>query len=338
MFELKQENKIDINFLFDKFGRKIDYLRLSVTDACNLRCNYCMPNGIINKTSKTEILTWEEILRVINIFAELGIKKLRLTGGEPFVRKDFMKFLPEICSIKKLNGVYITTNGVGISELVPQIKEAGIKGINLSIDAIEPSIYKYITGKDEFHSVYNSLLKLIEYDIPVKINAVISEGINENQIIHIAKLAKVFPIEVRFIEQMSFSGSKIEVPVVLNAELIERKLKLEFGKSMAFHSLSPTAVLYTIEGFIGKIGIIAAHSRTFCATCNRIRITSKGKLKNCLYGDEVLDIKALMRNGLSNFEIKKEIKDAVNLKYLDGFESFKNKNNLYYETMSLIGG
>jgi molybdenum cofactor biosynthesis protein A len=338
MFEIKNLNKVNKHRLTDKYGRLIDYLRLSVTDLCNLRCTYCMPHGILDKTLRHDILSWEEIIRAVNIFADLGIKKVRLTGGEPFVRKGLMDFLPKICSIPNIEGVYITTNGTSINEYIPILKQSCIKGINISIDSLDPDIYHKITGHDSFNSVYTAIINLIGNSIPVKINVVVSKEIDEKLIIQMAYFAKENPVDIRFIELMPFRGTEESYIKYLDAKQILGILKSEFKEMIHFNSVQSTAEIYNITGFKGRIGIIPGHSRTFCSECNRIRLTAKGAIKNCLYGEEILDLKSLFRNSQTDDIIKNEIIKAVQLKYIDGFEAFANKNKSYYESMASIGG
>jgi len=327
--------------LFDNHGRPINYLRLAVTDRCNLRCFYCMPEEGIHYLPKKELLTFEEIERLVTLMASMGISKIRLTGGEPFVRTDLMQLIRKIRQIKGIQDIHITTNGVLTAPFIPELKELGIASVNLSLDTLDRDRFKQITRRDEFDKTWEVLQLLLTAKIPVKLNAVAMDGKNIDDIIPMVELAKDHPISVRFIEEMPFNGEGNHYP-----KLFWTHHKIVEHIRLAFPSLqkvddpkSSTAYHYQIPNFKGNIGVIAAFSRTFCGTCNRIRVTAQGVLKTCLYDDGVLNIKNLMREGRSDEELKQQLMKAFSNRPKDGFEAEqKRSNKKVNESMSTIGG
>lgn len=323
--------------LIDNHGRKVDYLRLAVTDRCNLRCTYCMPSEGIAYLQEKQLLSWEEMARLVKILVDLGINKIRLTGGEPFLRKGIMDFLEEIHQHKSLD-ICITSNGVLLGEYLDQLDQMGIRKINLSLDSLDPARFNDITRRDEFDKVLSTLHRMIDLNFKVKINAVVMKGKNEQDIISLANLAKGHQVSVRFIEEMPFNGKgeKIETLTWLD-------IKQELLKGFSLLDEIPmeqgdTAQRYQINGFKGDVGIIAAHSRTFCGTCNRLRITAKGEVKTCLYDDGVFDLKTYLRSGVSDEEIRKVLINLNQKRPVDGFEAENNRKVIINESMTTIGG
>jgi molybdenum cofactor biosynthesis protein A len=328
--------------LYDNHGRPITYVRLAVTDRCNLRCFYCMPEDGIRYLPKKQLLTFEEIERLISILASLGISKVRLTGGEPFVRTDLMKLINRISEIPGIQDLHLTTNGVLTAHHIPELKKLGIASVNLSLDTLDRSRFHNITRRDEFEPVLNTLNLLLEHQIPVKINAVVMEGKNIEDILPLIELSKNNAVDIRFIEEMPFNGEGNHYPT-LNwtykkiLQYVERHYpSLEKIPDAPFS----TSYNYKVPGYKGSIGIIAAFSRTFCGTCNRIRVTAQGTLKTCLYDDGVLDIRELLRANASDEEITQHLLAAFKSRPKDGFEAEgKRKNHLpVSESMSTIGG
>jgi molybdenum cofactor biosynthesis protein A len=287
--------------LLDNHNRPINYLRLAVTDRCNLRCFYCMPEEGINYIPRKELLTFEEIERLVTLFGQLGISKIRLTGGEPFVRTDLMKLIRTIVKIKGVNDVHITTNGILTAPHVAELKSLGIASVNLSLDTLDRGRFKIITRRDEFSKTWETFQLLLRHDIPVKINAVVMEGKNTDDILEMVNLTKDQNVSVRFIEEMPFNGEGNHYPTLRwTYKKILEHIQKEFPAIQKIQDEeNSTAYHYRIPEYKGNIGIIAAFSRTFCGTCNRIRLTAQGTLKTCLYDDGVLNIKSLMRSGTS---------------------------------------
>ncbi len=330
------------NTLFDNHGRPLTYLRLAVTDRCNLRCFYCMPAGGIQYIPRKELLSFEEMERLVRLLVSMGIQKVRITGGEPFVRKDMIHFMESLSSIEGLQAINLTTNGVLTGQYISQLKALGIKSVNLSIDSLDRERFARITRRDELPEVLRTLDALLEAGIPTKLNAVVMDGQNEEDLIPLAMLSKDHPLDVRFIEEMPFNGEGAHyTQLKWTWQAILDKLKTQFPDIQPVKAEAhATARQYQLAGHQGKIGIIPAFSRTFCGSCNRIRLTAKGQLKTCLYDEGVLDIKALMRAGASDEELKKAFLSAFSNRAKDGFdaENKRKKGGKISESMSTIGG
>lgn len=324
--------------LVDKFGRQITYARIGVTDRCNLRCFYCMPEEGINYLPKKELLSYEELHRLIRLLSAEGVNKIRITGGEPFVRKDLIGFIRSLKSIKDLEEINITTNGVLIAPYLDELKELGISSINLSIDSLDHDRFAKITRRDVFDQVWSAFHEILSRDIPLKLNAVVMKGQNEEDIIPMAELSQKFPVSVRFIEEMPFNGTGSQHEHISFKDILER-LRSHFGAVDKLDDpANSTAYHYKVKDSIGNIGLIAAHSRTFCGSCNRIRVTSQGSLQNCLYDGGGLNLKSLLRQGINDQEVIRSLKDAIFTKSKDGFEAEKNRGLVDFESMSTIGG
>lgn len=328
--------------IYDNHGRPINYLRLAVTDRCNLRCFYCMPEEGIRYLPKKELLTYEEMERLVRVLAGLGINKVRITGGEPFVRKDLIKFLWKLSEIEGIDQINITTNGVLTSEYIAELKALGIASINLSLDTLDRERFKNITRRDELEKVMECFHLLMAHNIPTKINAVVMEGKNTEDIIPMSELTRKYPVSVRFIEEMPFNGEGSHYPVLMwTHRKIMEVLKKEYPAIQKVkdepHS---TSYNYTIPGHQGNVGVIAAFSRTFCGSCNRIRVTAQGGLKTCLYDDGVLDLRQLLRAGASDHELENALLHAFAHRPKDGFEGEKSRlsGHPVAESMSTIGG
>ncbi len=325
--------------LIDNHGRAVNYVRLAVTDRCNLRCFYCMPEEGINYLPRQDLLTFEEMLRLIDILVDLGIKKLRITGGEPFLRKDLMDFLRMIVK-SGLEEIHLTTNGSLTSRWVPELKELGITSVNLSLDTIHAQRFRQITRRDQLTTVLKTLDLLLKHKIPTKINMVVMGGKNEEDILAMAELARTKPIAVRYIEEMPFNGvGDFEVREPIHHHEILSRLQASYPSMKPLPApASSTSARFAVDGFKGTLGIIAAYSRTFCGTCNRLRITPQGTLRTCLYAEGVFNIRDMMREGASDFQIKEMLRQAVQNRAVDGFEAEQQRNKLISESMSTIGG
>ena len=323
--------------LLDNHGRVINYLRLAVTDRCNLRCFYCMPEEGIDWLSRKELMTFEEMLRICSIAVKMGIEKIRITGGEPFVRKGIMSFLTDISKLNGLKQITITTNGVLTAPLIPELKKLGIQSVNLSLDTLDRNRFFAITHRDEFPAVMDTMHQLLQHGIDVKLNAVVMDGKNIQDIIPLVNLTKGLPVSVRFIEEMPFNGGDSHYQVltwdhikILEA-IKEHFPTIEKIQDPAFS----TSYNYHIPGHKGSIGIIAAYTRSFCGTCNRVRITPQGVLKTCLYDGGVLNIKDLVREGKSDDMISAALINAINHRAKDGWEAEQTST---HESMAAIGG
>ena len=292
--------------LKDNHGRTINYLRLAVTDRCNLRCFYCMPEQGLDWLGRKELMTYEEMLHICSLLVNMGIEKIRITGGEPFVRKDIMQFLTALSKLEGLQQLTITTNGVLTAPHVPELKKIGIKSVNLSLDTLDRNRFLSITRRDELPEVLKTLDALLYHNIETKLNAVVMDGKNTEDIIPLVDLTKHLPVSVRFIEEMPFNGEADHHPGLLwdHIRILNRIKENYPGIQKIPDPLFSTSYNYHIPGHKGSIGIIAAYTRSFCGTCNRIRITPLGELKTCLYDDGVMNIKNLVREGLDDNELK----------------------------------
>jgi molybdenum cofactor biosynthesis protein A len=328
--------------LFDNHGRPLNYLRLAVTDRCNLRCFYCMPAEGIKYLPKKELLTYEEMEKLISILASMGISKIRITGGEPFVRNDLMTFLRKVTEIPGVKDVHLTTNGVLTAPHVPELKKLGIASVNLSLDTMNRERFKAITLRDEFESTYKTLNSLLHHHIPVKINTVVMDNKNIDDLYPMIELTKHNALSVRFIEEMPFNGEGSHYPKLTwtHVKILEYFKKQYPDLIKIQDPMNSTAYHYKIPGYAGDIGIIAAFSRTFCGTCNRLRVTAQGILKTCLYDEGVLDIKSLLRAGVNTEKIKEHLHAAFSTRAANGWEAEtrRNKNYPVHESMSTIGG
>lgn len=328
--------------LYDNHGRPIQYLRLAVTDRCNLRCFYCMPEEGITYLPKKALLTYEEMQRTVTLLAGMGINKVRITGGEPFVRNGLMPFMQNLSRIPGITDINLTTNGVLTAPYIRDLKEMGIRSVNLSLDTLDRERFRLITRRDALSSVMDTFHQLLEEGLEVKLNAVVMEGKNTEDLIPLAQLSRQYPVSVRFIEEMPFNGEGAHYPkLTWNHIRILAALKAHYPNLYKIDD-GPfsTSYNYGIPGHLGNVGIIAAFSRTFCGSCNRIRLTAQGVLRTCLYDESGLDVRALLRAGASDQEIRQAFRLAFASRAKDGFEaeSRRNLHNPVSESMSTIGG
>lgn len=327
--------------LTDKFGRKITYLRLAVTDRCNLRCKYCMPAKGIDIVDRKELLSYKEMYRITRVLSELGVDKVRLTGGEPFVRKDFVNFLESLSFNKNLKEINITTNGALISNHIKPLEDMGINAVNLSIDSLNRQRFFEITRRDVFPKVMETYKDLIQSNLKLKLNVVIQSGVNTDEISDFIELTKNEDVSVRFIEEMPFNGKGLrKVKEVWNFEKIFDQISRQYTQIEALPvKKSSTSRNYRIKDYQGSFGIIPAFTRTICNDCNRIRITATGLFKNCLFDDGVFNLKEYIRKGASDDDLKQLFINTVQQKPKNGFIAEANrKAKGVSESMSTIGG
>jgi cyclic pyranopterin phosphate synthase len=298
-------------------NRTINYLRLSVTDRCNLRCMYCMPEEGVDFVPHSQILSYEEMLRLVAISVKAGIRKVRLTGGEPLVRKGFIPFLEQLSAIEDLKEISLTTNGVLLKEFALDIKRCGICRINVSLDSLNPQKFMRITGRDYFHRVQEGIeeAELLGFH-PIKINVVAMRGINDDEILDFARLSFRKPYHVRFIEFMPIGKNNcwtserfIPADEIMNAIRTLGELK-----ALEHNTLDGPAQRYKLEGAKGEIGLIGAISNHFCDRCNRLRLTAEGHLRGCLFSDNEIDIKTPLRQGRGEEELLELVKMAIDKK------------------------
>ncbi|MCH8233883.1 MAG: GTP 3',8-cyclase MoaA [Bacteroidetes bacterium] len=335
-------SEINDQQIYDNYNRPIQYLRLAVTDRCNLRCFYCMPEEGINFVPRKELLRYEEMERLVSLLAPAGISKIRITGGEPFVRRDLMPFLGRLTRIPGVKQVNITTNGVLTWKYMEQLKAIGISSINLSLDTLDPGRFFEITRRDNLKEVMKTMDAAQKHDIPLKINCVVIDGKNDEDILPLTRLAKDRPVDVRFIEEMPFNGDgRKYASLKWNHKKIIGLIKSHYpGIVRISDPLHSTSSNYLIPGFKGKVGVIAAYSRTFCGACNRVRVTALGMLKTCLYDDGVFDLKNLLRTEPDDRKVRDQLIRIFQKRAKDGFEAEKlrDKNKPVGESMATIGG
>ena len=296
--------------MLDRFGRSIDYMRVSITDRCNLRCRYCMPEGV-ELLPMRSILTYEEIREICAAAAELGIRKLKVTGGEPLVRLGCPDLIRTLKSVPGIEQVTLTTNGVLLGRYLPALVEAGLDAVNISLDTLDRERYAAITGRDELTSVLDSVDAALASPLRVKLNAVLQKGVNDDEWLSLAGLARDRALDVRFIEMMPIGlGKQIEgmANTLLREELLRRFPELEEDASV--HGNGPAAYV-RIPGWKGGVGFISAIHGRFCGECNRLRLTSQGGLKPCLCYGDVTDLMPLLRGETAGEERAALLRSAL---------------------------
>ena len=300
--------------MFDRYQRDIHYLRLSVTDLCNLRCRYCMPDGV-EKLEREAVLTYEEFLRLAALFARCGIDTVRVTGGEPLVRKNVAQLVAGLKETPGIRRVTLTTNAVLLAEQLPALLDAGLDSVNISLDTLRPEVFRQITARDDFAAVQAGLQAALESGLPVKLNCVPQAGVNEGELEQLAALAKDNAMQVRFIEMMPI-GYGAAMPCIsgpeLRARFARRWPELAPLSPAQEHALGDgPAVYYTVPGWQGSIGFIAAVHGKFCASCNRVRLTSQGFLRPCLASETGCDLRALLRSGADDAQLLTAIRETI---------------------------
>jgi cyclic pyranopterin phosphate synthase len=323
--------------LIDNHGRPITYLRLAITDRCNLRCQYCMPEQGIAPLSHDETLSYEELEYLVALFTGLGIDKIRITGGEPFARRGCLEFIQRLKDQTAIKQIFLTTNGVETWRYLDRLKEMGISGINLSLDTLDKQRFKEITRRDRLEQVLETLHGALERDILLKVNSVVTEDTGDEEILDLARLAQQHPLSLRFIEKMPFSGED-EISQLPEDQLFKRLGRLFPELKECQSNAVSTARLFSGPNYRGTLGIIEGKSRKFCATCNKIRITPQGILKACLYDNGVLDLKALLRSGVKGEEIVAAVRRCLNRRHADGHETESVHCRASEPSMASIGG
>ena len=300
------------NILQDSHGRDHTYLRISLIERCNLRCTYCMPEEGVKLSPKSHLMTYEEIYDIAKTFVDHGVTKIRLTGGEPLIRKDIPIILEKLATLPV--ELSITSNAVIIDKFIDVLKANGVNKINVSLDSLDEGKFKHITRRNEFKKVYNNILLLVKEGFTVKVNAVLMKGFNDDEIIDFINFTKDLPISVRFIEFMPFDGNKWDMgKMVSYAEVMEYVYKdfTEDTVERMQDAPNDTAKNYKIKGYKGSFAIISSVTNPFCDSCNRLRLTANGQLKNCLFSSGESDLLTTLREGNS---IEPIIQKAVQAK------------------------
>ncbi|XP_029098744.1 molybdenum cofactor biosynthesis protein 1 isoform X7 [Monodon monoceros] len=303
-------------FLTDSFGRRHSYLRISLTEKCNLRCQYCMPEEGVPLTPKADLLTTEELLTLARLFVKEGVDKIRLTGGEPLIRPDVVDIVAQLHQLEGLRTIGITTNGINLARLLPQLQEAGLSTINISLDTLVPAKFEFIVRRKGFHKVMEGIHKAIELGYsPVKVNCVVMRGLNEDELLDFVALTEGLPLDVRFIEYMPFDGNKWNFKKMVSYKEMLDTLRQQWPELEKLpEEESSTAKAFKIPGFRGRVSFITSMSEHFCGTCNRLRITADGNLKVCLFGNSEVSLRDHLRAGASEEELRRIIGAAVGRK------------------------
>ncbi|AVI50946.1 GTP 3',8-cyclase MoaA [Pukyongia salina] len=290
--------KKDSPILTDTHGREHTYLRISLIERCNLRCNYCMPEEGIQLSPKSHLMTYEEIYTIAKVFADHGVRKIRLTGGEPLIRKDFTTILEKLATLDV--SLTLTTNGVIIDRFIDDLKKYNLNGINLSLDSLQAEKFREITRRDNFTQVWDNLHLLVSEGFKVKVNAVLMKDVNDNEIIDFIELTKDLPVSVRFIEFMPFDGNKWNIDKTVSYAEIMDKVRDHFTEDQLERlqdAPNDTSKNYKIKNYKGSFGIISSVTNPFCDSCNRIRLTANGRIKNCLFSSSETDLLQALRAG-----------------------------------------
>jgi len=299
--------------LRDPFGRKVDYLRLSVTDRCDLRCVYCMPPEGIPRKPVSEILNYDELVRTVRVAVSLGVRKVRITGGEPLVRRDIVSFVRRVAEVPGVLDLGMTTNGTALREMAAPLKEAGLSRVNVSLDTIRRDRYAEITRRDALPRVLEGIGAAVRAGLlPVKINVVLLHGLLHAEVDDFFSLAREMPVKVRFIERMPIGCFPSEAFV--SAEGVRERILSLPGVRESRNGSPSAAVTYEIPGYAGKLGIISPVSRKFCERCNRLRVTADGRVRSCLFGRETLDLRGVLRGGLGDGAVAELFRAAVRTK------------------------
>lgn len=331
--------------LTDLRGRGISYLRLSVTDRCNLRCQYCRSGGVLKMMPHDQMLTYEECLELIDVAVDLGMNKVRLTGGEPFVRRNFMQFLEQVLAAYPRLNLRLTTNGTLLDGKVPALKSIGVQALNISLDTLQREKYQRITGRDFYLQVRRAIDQCLENDLRVKINVVALKGVNDDELADFLQLAFRLPLDLRFIEFMPVGASTVWRPdqVWSAAEIIEQAqgfLALRPVQEQGNRHHGP-AKMFTIDGGQGRLGVISPMSSHFCNQCNRLRITPNGRLRTCLFSDKEYNLRPTLRSPkLGREQLRRIIILASRVKPMGAelLAGLRRDHAVCSKVMSAIGG
>ncbi|MFS8026756.1 putative lyase [Helianthus anomalus] len=304
------------NMLVDSFGRIHTYLRISLTERCNLRCQYCMPAEGVELTPSPLVMSQSEIIRVANLFVSSGVNKIRLTGGEPSIRKDIEEICSQLSNLKGLKTLAMTTNGLALTRKLPKLKDCGLNSLNISLDTLVPAKFEFMTRRKGHERVMESIYRAVDLGYnPVKVNCVVMRGFNDDEICEFVELTKDKPINVRFIEFMPFDGNVWNVKKLVSyAEMLDIVGKRFTGLQRIKDHPTETAKNFTIDGHQGTVSFITSMTNHFCSGCNRLRLLADGNLKVCLFGPSEVSLRDPIRNGADDNELRQIISAAVKRK------------------------
>ncbi|XP_078254899.1 molybdenum cofactor biosynthesis protein 1 isoform X3 [Rhinoraja longicauda] len=326
-------------FLTDGFGRQHSYLRISLTEKCNLRCQYCMPEDGVQLTPRSQLLTADEIVALARLFVREGVDKIRLTGGEPLIRPDVLHIVGRLRQLENLKTIAVTTNGINLARLLPGLKKAGLDLLNVSLDTLVPAKFEFIARRRGFHKVIEGINKAIDlgYD-PVKVNCVVMRGVNEDELLDFVEFTATRPLDVRFIEYMPFDGNKWNFKKMVSYQEMLSVIRQRWPELQKLPSEdSGTAKAYKVPEFRGQIGFITSMSEHFCGSCNRLRLTADGNLKVCLFGNTEVSLRDVLRSGATEEELLEIVGAAVSRKKKQHAGMF-NISQMKNRPMILIGG
>ncbi|ODQ81481.1 hypothetical protein BABINDRAFT_18435, partial [Babjeviella inositovora NRRL Y-12698] len=325
------------HFLTDTFNRQHDYLRISLTERCNLRCQYCMPAEGVELSPEGNLLTTPEILRLARLFVSQGVRKVRLTGGEPTIRSDILELVNELHAIPGLEEICITSNGLALHRKLPQLCESGLTALNLLLDTLVAGKFALITRRNGLSAVLRALHVALALGVRVKVNVVVMRGVNEDEILDFVAMARDHPLEVRFIEYMPFGGNKWLQGKMFDYADTMRIIARKYALTKVPHRAGDTAKVYSHPSFRGRVGFITSMTENFCGTCTRLRLTTDGNLKVCLFGNEEVSLRDMMRSGKTDGEILEVIGVAVKGKR-EKHDDMGVLENMPNRPMILIGG
>ena len=327
--------------MLDKFQRSIEYVRISLTDRCNLRCRYCMPPEGVGKIQHKDILRFDEILAIIRALATLGVKKVRFTGGEPLIRRNICTLIRATKATSGIEKIALTTNGLLLGEMLEDLLAAGLDAVNISLDTLNEATFQKLTLRPGLERVLQSIDLAVASGIKTQVNVVPLENINEAEIPDLAALAKERDLNVRFIELMPVGCAFAVGLRGLKIERVKTILQNHYGEMCPCNKtkeITGPAVNYYLDGFLGKVGFIDALEHKFCSSCNRIRLTSEGFLKLCLYAKDGLDLRELLRSGCSHSELVQVIKAAIEQKPKEHYFLAKDHSKQEARYMFEVGG
>ena len=326
------------SLLTDTFGRRHDYLRISLTERCNLRCQYCMPEEGVALSPRDHILTFEEIVRLARHFVAAGVTKIRLTGGEPLVRKNVEELVDAIGAIDGLETLAITTNGLLLPKKLDRLVAGGVNLVNISLDSLQTERFRRIARRDGLDIVRRAIDLALEAGVRTKVNCVVMKGVNDDELVDFVSLTQNLPIEVRFIEFMPFAGNMWNDAEFMPFDAMMERIRATYpGLRRLEDGPNDTSKAFAVPGFAGRVGFITSMTQEFCSTCNRLRITADGNLKVCLFGNAEVSLRDAMRDGATDGELSELIGSAVNRKKA-AHAGLYNLVTMDNHPMILIGG
>jgi cyclic pyranopterin phosphate synthase len=302
----------------DPQGRPLSYLRLAVTDRCNLRCRYCMPAAGVALRPPGSQLTFDELTRLCRIMVRGGIRKVRVTGGEPLARRGVVEWMQSIARLDPAPEILLTTNGVLLADALPRLVSGGLRRVNLSLDTLDPATWRTITRRGGFEAARDSIDAVLDAGLGLKINVVVQPGVNDHEIADFVALTREREVRVRFIEPMPFTGSGTTALPLVSGDWILRRVRARFATEELPRSPGDVERRFRIAGHRGTVGVIEGNGRGFCGDCCRLRLNSRGELRTCLYGIPAADLGTALRDGAGDSELVSLIEDAISRRVPDG--------------------